>query len=178
MSSNPDDSRSRYAIFFSYFLPGIESRVSITWGNWLPTFIYLLTRTWTHGEFIPSEIYRVNKTTLTNTNPPFINCTDRAVSVNLIGSGETRTFTKQPNFYSTRFDTATLLHWLHYTIIKMAAATGGKHDRHLRQFFARNTRYQLCVSSLNLSKHYSVNLEPIFERYLPFIQSKLDAMTF
>lgn len=44
----------------------------------LRTFIYLFSRDGTREELLPSENFRVNKTTLTNTDPPFINCTDRA----------------------------------------------------------------------------------------------------
>lgn len=44
----------------------------------LRTFIYLFSTNETRGELLPSENFRVNKTTLTNTDPPFINCTDRA----------------------------------------------------------------------------------------------------
>lgn len=44
----------------------------------LRTFIYPFSTNESHGELLPSENFRVNKTTLTNTDPPFINCTDRA----------------------------------------------------------------------------------------------------
>lgn len=44
----------------------------------LRTFIYLFSTDGTREELIPSENFRVNKTTLTITNPPFINCNDRA----------------------------------------------------------------------------------------------------
>lgn len=44
----------------------------------LHTFIYLFSTNGTREELLPSENFRVNKTTLTNTDPPFINCTDRA----------------------------------------------------------------------------------------------------
>lgn len=51
----------------------------------LPTFIYLSAQTRRTGELIPSVNIRVNKTTLTNTNPPFINWTDRVLCAFVIG---------------------------------------------------------------------------------------------
>lgn len=44
----------------------------------LRTFIYPFSTNGTREKLLPSENFRVNKTTLTNTDPPFINCTDRA----------------------------------------------------------------------------------------------------
>lgn len=57
---------------------GVLILVLVIAGHVMIFFIYLFSTNGTREELLPSENFRVNKTTLTNTGPPFINCTDRA----------------------------------------------------------------------------------------------------